>query len=129
MAKKTMKVREMQEMLGLGKTDSYWLLKKGYFRTYRVLGKLRIDMESFEEWYASQFHYKKVVGEAPGKKYANTMSVVEMSALLGLSPSTGYYLINKGHFEVTIINGRKQVLRESFERWYQGQSYYKKTDQ
>ena len=26
--KTTMSVREMREMLGLGKTDSYWLLKK-----------------------------------------------------------------------------------------------------
>ena len=30
-AKTTMSVREMQHLLGLGKTDSYWLLHKNFF--------------------------------------------------------------------------------------------------
>lgn len=30
-AKTTMSVREMQQLLGLGKTDSYWLLHKNLF--------------------------------------------------------------------------------------------------
>ena len=30
--KKVMSVREMGELLGIGKSDRYWLLKKGYFK-------------------------------------------------------------------------------------------------
>ena len=58
--KKTMKVRDMGCMLGLGKTESYWLVKKGYFETIVVANKMRVVIESFEKWYASQTHYKKV---------------------------------------------------------------------
>lgn len=60
MEKKTMKVRDMGRMLGLGKTESYWLVKKGYFETIIVNGRMRVVIESFEQWYVSQTHYKKV---------------------------------------------------------------------
>ena len=35
-AKTTMSVREMQHLLGLGKTDSYWLLHKNFFEVIRT---------------------------------------------------------------------------------------------
>ena len=60
MDKKSISVPEMAKMLGLGKTDSYWLVHKRYFKTVLVGGKMRILVDSFEEWYAGQFHYKKV---------------------------------------------------------------------
>ena len=34
--KTTMSVREMQHLLGLGKTDSYWLLHKNFFEVMRI---------------------------------------------------------------------------------------------
>lgn len=61
MNKKSMSVPEMQRLLGLGKTDAYWLVKKKYFETIVIAGKMRIIVDSFEKWYASQNHYKKVV--------------------------------------------------------------------
>ena len=60
MEKKTMKVRDMGRMLGLGKTESYWLVKKGYFETIVVANQMRVVIDSFEKWYVSQTHYKKV---------------------------------------------------------------------
>ena len=122
----TMSVQAMRKWLGLGKTESYWLVKKGYFRTFFVAGKMRVDMESFEEWYANQFHYKKVTGEPPGSKYSYTMSITEMARNLGISSGTGYNLVKRGYFETVQINGRKRVVIESFEKWYAGQSRYKK---
>ena len=57
-----MSVREMQLLLGICKTESYWLVKKGFFEV-RVIGRgMRIMVESFDEWYSSQFHYKRVDG-------------------------------------------------------------------
>ena len=37
--KKTMSVRETGRVLGLGKTESYWLVKKGFFEVILVGGK------------------------------------------------------------------------------------------
>ena len=38
----TMSVREMRELLGIKKTDSYWLLKKNCFEVVKIAGKMRI---------------------------------------------------------------------------------------
>jgi hypothetical protein len=58
--KRSISVMEMGRMLGLRKTGSYWLVKKNYFETILVGGKMRVLVESFESWYNSQTHYKKV---------------------------------------------------------------------
>lgn len=51
--KTTMSVPEMRRMLGLRKTDSYWLVHKQCFETVMVKGKMRIVIDSFEHWYAN----------------------------------------------------------------------------
>lgn len=56
-AKTTMSVREMQHLLGLGKTDSYWLLHKNFFEVILINDKMRIVISSFEKWYANQVKY------------------------------------------------------------------------
>lgn len=64
MRKRTsMSVLEMGRMLGLGKTESYWLIKKNYFKTILVGNTMRVMIDSFEEWYANQFKYQKVDGK------------------------------------------------------------------
>lgn len=50
--KTTMSVREMRQLLGLGKTDSYWLLHKNLFEVILINDKRRIVISSFEKWYA-----------------------------------------------------------------------------
>ena len=55
-------------MLGLGKTNSYWLIKKHYFETITVAGKMRVLVDSFEDWYQQQTHYKKVSGTDRGQE-------------------------------------------------------------
>lgn len=69
MRKRTsMSVLEMGRMLGLGKTESYWLIKKNYFKTILVGNTMRVMIDSFEEWYANQFKYQKVDGTPPGEE-------------------------------------------------------------
>ena len=58
--KKSMSVLEMRKILGLGKTEAYWLVKKNYFEVITVAGKMREMVDSFEEWYAAQSHYKRI---------------------------------------------------------------------
>ena len=105
--KTSMSVPEMGKMLGLGKVESYWLVKKNYFKTIQVAGRMRVMLDSFEDWYACQFHYKKVDGTPPGEKWRHTtMSVPEMADLLGLKSGTAYDLVKRGYFETTLIDRR-----------------------
>ena len=76
----TMSVREMGQMLGLGKTDSYWLVHRKRFETTLVQGVMRVNIESFEHWDANQIKYKKIDGTPPGEELrAYSYSVAEMS--------------------------------------------------
>ena len=58
--KKTMSVPDVMRILGLGKTATYRLLNQCRFKTYLVLGKMRVDVDSFEDWYgwAAYLPYK-----------------------------------------------------------------------
>ena len=127
--KTSMSVPEMGKMLGLGKVESYWLVKKNYFKTIQVAGRMRVMLDSFEDWYAGQFHYKKVDGTPPGEKWRHTtMSVPEMADLLGLKSGTAYDLVKRGYFETTLIDRRIRIITSSFEAWYQKQSHYIHSD-
>lgn len=125
--KTSISVPEMRDLLGLGKTESYWLVKRRRFKTIVVAGQMRVMLDSFEEWYAGQFHYKKVSGEAPGSKWkATTMSVQETAHLIGLSTTSFYDLLKKKPFETIRVDNRTRICIESFEKWYTAQTHYKK---
>jgi len=127
MKKKSMSVREMRRLLGLGKTESYWLVKKNYFDTVIIAGKMRVMIESFENWYASQLHYKKIIGEAPGKNWTSiTMSIQETARLLGIAEGTLYDLMKKKPFKTVKVGMYTRIYIDSFEDWYNSQSHYKK---
>ena len=51
--KTTMSVREMRQLLGLGKTDSYWLLHKNLFATVykgNIIKNLIMDCQSYTKY-------------------------------------------------------------------------------
>lgn len=127
MNKKSMSVPEMRRILGLGKTESYWLVKKNYFTTVVVAGKMRVMVDSFEEWYANQLHYKKVDGTPQGSYWrAITMSVQETADLLGINSATLYDLLKKQPFKTEKVGMYLRIYKDSFEEWYSSQTHYKK---
>ena len=127
MKKKSMSVREMRRLLGLGKTESYWLVKKNYFDTVIIGGKMRVMIESFENWNANQLHYKKIIGEAPGKNWKSiTMSIQKTARLLGIAEGTLYDLMKKKPFKTVKVGMYTRIYIDSFEDWYNSQSHYKK---
>ena len=127
MKKKSMSVREMRRLLGLGKTEAYWLVKKNYFDTVIIAGKMSVMIESFENWYANQLHYKKIIGEAPGKNWTSiTMSIQETASLLGIAEGTLYDLMKKKPFKTVKVGMYTRIYIDSFEDWYNSQSHYKK---
>ena len=58
--KKSISVIEMGKILGMRKTNSYYLIRKNLFEVREVNGKMRVMVDSFEAWYAGQTWYKKV---------------------------------------------------------------------
>ncbi len=122
---KTMSVPDLRRILGLGKTSTYRLVNQCYFKTYVVFGKMRIDVESFEKWYAGQFHYKKVNGERPGTDHIETIAPTTIAKVLGVSKSTAYDFLNNGEIEFIVVKGKRRVIRQSFEDWYASQNRFK----
>lgn len=125
----SMSVPEMGRLLGLGKTDSYWLVKKHYFKTIQVGRAMRVMVDSFEDWYAHQYTYKKADGTPPGQGYDGVLlSTVDIANILGLSYASAAELIAKGYFEMRDVYGKRRVVKESFDRWYASQSFYMTVD-
>ena len=124
--KKTMSVREMGWLLGLKKVESYWLVHKEYFDTVLVSGKMRVVIESFENWYAGQVKYRKVTGEPPGEKLRQeSYSAQDMGKMLSVSEDVAYYIINRYELPTILVDYWKRVPRDAFEKWYASQSKYR----
>ena len=147
-----MTVPEMGKLLGLKKTDRYWLVHKNVFESKEIAGKIRINIASFEKWYANQIKYHKVTGEAPGKEFKNwyksqsryrtkedrekdalledaTITMPEMAQLLGTTRSAVYTILDNpkySHFfEFIVIAEKKRITKESFQKFLEGQDRYK----
>ena len=117
MDKTSISVPTLQRMLGLKKGAAYWLIKQGHFEIIIVGKKMRVMLDSFEKWYASQFHYKKVDGPAPGQNYANTLSASEVGAVLGMEGSRLYEFLKAEPFHITWVDGHPRIDKYSFEEW------------
>lgn len=127
--KTTMSVYEMGCLLGLKKTDSYWLVHKQYFKTILIHGVMRVDIESFEKWYANQIKYKKVNGPLPGKELREySYSIPEMANLLGISVTVAYDLIKRESIETFKVGTWMRIRKDIFDIWYKSQSKYRTTD-
>lgn len=125
-AKTTMSVTEMRRLLGLGKTDSYWLVHKHCFETVLVNGKMRIVLDSFEHWYSMQIKYRKVDGSPPGAALRETSySVRDIAQMLRLTESTVYELIKREQIETITVDYWMRISKEVFDRWYASQSRYR----
>jgi excisionase family DNA binding protein len=125
-ARTTMSVPEMRRLLGLGKTESYWLVHKKVFETILVKGKMRIRLESFEHWYSMQVRYKKVDGPPPGEALRKqSYSAKDIAGLLQLDDTTVYEIIKRDHLETVRVNYQMRVPVEVFEHWYNSQTRYR----
>lgn len=129
MGKTSVSVPEMRRLLGMKKVEAYWLVKQGRFKVILVGGKMRIMLDSFEDWYGRQFHYKKVDGPEPGQLLPASWTVPEVAGILGLNRCSVYELIkNHATFQTFKVDGQTRILKESFDAWYQSQSRYKKRE-
>ena len=126
---KTMSVPEMRKLLGLKKTESYWLAHRNFFKTEIIGGVMRADIESFDKWYANQVKHKKVNGEAPGKELTKTSySFQEAANLLGVNNANLYEIWKKENRKTVTVDFVMRIPKKEFEKWYEQQDIYKKAD-
>ena len=124
--KKYMSVKEMGNLLGIKKSDSYYLVKKGYFKIIEAAGKMWVDTSSFEEWYDRQTKYHKVTGEEPGREITvKSFSVKEMAAMLKITESMAYHVIRVDRIPVIWDCGHMRVVRKDFWIWHDCQIKYR----
>lgn len=128
--KTTISVPEMTRLLGLKKTEGYWLVHKKQFQTVMIAGQMRIVLSSFEEWYANQTHYKKVDGSAPGSEIKSiSYSIDDLSKLLNISDDCVYDLLKKEDIPIIIVSNQKRVKKRIFHKWLSQQSHYRTPQQ
>lgn len=117
---------EMGRMLGLKKTDAYWLVHKQCFETTLVQGIMRVNIESFEHWYANQIKHKKVDGPPPGEELKEySYSIPEIAKYLDIPEYVAYDLIKRLDIETFEVDTWKRVRKDVFERWYRSQTKYR----
>ena len=75
-------------------------MHKNVFESKEIAGKIRINIASFEKWYANQIKYHKVTGEEPGKELKSwSYSVKEVADMLGVDDYLVYELLKKNQME------------------------------
>jgi len=127
--KKTMSVPEMRKLLGLKKTEGYWLVHREFFKTEIIGGMMRVDIESFEKWYANQVKHKKVDGEEPGRELIKgSYSFQDAANLLGVNNACLYEIWKREERKTIKVDFVKRIPKEEFENWLSEQTVYKKSD-
>jgi excisionase family DNA binding protein len=116
----------MGRMLGLKKTESYYLLHKHHFETVTINHQLRVVRASFEQWYEHQDKYRKVDGPEPGAMLRTQFySVAEIADMLSLSDDSTRDLIRNQRWPTLIVAGRLRVPKKVFDQWYASQHRYR----
>ena len=88
---------------------------------------MRIDLESFEKWYANQVKYKKVGGEEPGKELREkSYSFKEAANILGIHDCDLYDIWKNEKLEYITVDFVRRIPVDIFEKWYADQDVYRK---
>ncbi len=115
MKKKSMSVREMGNLLGVKKTESYWIVHKNYFETRIIHGRMRVMVDSFEEWYKNQCEYIKV--EEVNSVAKTLYTTAEIADILQITRQTAYQLIHKDLFKSIKTDKGYRIVKSSFDEW------------
>lgn len=123
---RTISVPDMRRMLGLKKTESYWLVHKNYFETVLVAGKMRIITESFMKWYDNQDHYCIINGPKPGKELRKTYySSKDIGEILGIKPDLVASMVHYNNLDFYIDKHTMRISKKSFDEWVKTQEHYR----
>ena len=123
-------VKEVADLLGVDEYLVYDLLKKNQMEAVIVDYWKRIPKESFQNWYKSQSRYRtKEDREKDALLEDATITMPEMAQLLGTTRSAVYTILDNpkySHFfEFIVIAEKKRITKESFQKFLEGQDWYK----
>ena len=81
--KDSISIPELRKMLGIGKTESYWLIQNRGIKTFQLRGCMRVRNKDFWDWYDNQTKHRLLQGPPPGRALQETSySVRELTQLL-----------------------------------------------
>ena len=82
-------------------------------------GQMRVDIASFEKWYANQVKHRKVNGEEPGAELMkSSYSFRDAANLLGIHSSNLYEIWRDQNLKTITVDFTKRIPIEVFEEWY-----------
>ena len=117
--KDSISIPELRKMLGIGKTESYWLIQNRGIKTFQLRGCMRVRNKDFWDWYDNQTKHRLLQGPPPGRALQETSySVRELTQLLAVSRDTIYALMKKDVFDTFQADNHTRITKNSFERWY-----------
>lgn len=125
----TYSVSEISALLAVSKATVYELIRREKIETFEVNAIRRVSKRSFEEWYVSQSRYRLTEDrEREREAREQSLTQAEAARLLGISPKAFYNLIasEPDSFEFIELEGHRRITKDSFERWYEGQTRYVK---
>ena len=125
--------REIAEILQMNESYVYEIMKNAGIKPVLVNSWQRFPKEKFEKWYAGQKHYRNAEDrQRDAEAEASSMSMPEMARLLDVPRKTIYNILRSEHGRATLetiyIADRKRITKESFERWYAGQTEHLKPE-
>ena len=78
-----------------------------------ILGKMRVELESFEKWYANQVKYHKVTGEELGLELKkSSYSPRDIAEMLQISEGLVYEKMKKAGVEFVLVNYWKRYQKK-----------------
>ena len=125
--------RDIAEMLQINEQYVYEVMKKAGIEPVIVDYWKRFPKAAFDAWYAGQTRFRNTEDRQRDAEAENaSMSMPEMARLLDVPRRSVYSILNSHRgreiLNVIVIADRKRVTRESFDRWYAGQTEYLKPE-
>lgn len=79
--KDSISIPELRKMLGIGKTESYWLIQNRGIKTFQLRGCMRVRNKDFWDWYDNQTKHRLLQGPPPGRALQETSYSVREAIL------------------------------------------------
>lgn len=80
---------------------------------------MRVELESFEKWYANQVKYHKVTGEEPGLELKkSSYSPRDIAEILQISENLVYEKMKQAGVEFVLVDYWKRYPKKAFDKWY-----------
>lgn len=110
--KDSISIPELRKMLGIGKTESYWLIQNRGIKTFQLRGCMRVRNKDFWDWYDNQTKHRLLQGPPPGRALQETSySVRELTQLLAVSRDTIYALMKKDVFDTFQADNHTRITK------------------